>query len=93
MRGMNSHPAPARPLFFSSPLLHPHRWWVVLRRLWAALRRRAADREQLLAMDARDLRDLGLGRGEIEAWLEAPQGDRGIHAGCDRHINHATMGP
>ena len=44
MRGMNSHPAPARPLFFSSPLLHPHRWWVALRRLWAARRRRAADR-------------------------------------------------
>lgn len=90
MRGMNSHPAPARPLFFSSPLLHPHRWWVALRRLWAARRRRAADREQLLAMDARDLRDLGLGRGEIEAWLEAPRSDRGTRAS---HATHATMGP
>lgn len=90
MRGMNSTSAPARPLFFSSPLLHPHRWWVALRRLWAARRRRAADREQLLAMDARDLRDLGLGRGEIEAWLEAPRGDRGTRAS---HATHATMGP
>jgi uncharacterized protein YjiS (DUF1127 family) len=30
--------------------------------------RRRADRDLLLAMDAHELRDLGIGRGEIESW-------------------------
>ncbi len=45
------------------------------RALFAALRsvraeaaRRRADRAVLMAMDAHELRDLGIGRGEIEAW-------------------------
>ncbi|QPF75766.1 DUF1127 domain-containing protein [Roseateles sp. DAIF2] len=62
-----------RPVF-SSPLLSPHRWLAALRRLWAARRRRAIDRAQLLALDERELRDLGLGRDEIERWLEQPAG-------------------
>lgn len=40
---------------------------------WHAALRRHAERRQLLAMSERELLDLGLGRGELEACAAAPQ--------------------
>ena len=42
--------------------------FAALRGLRAEAARRRADRAVLMAMDAHELRDLGIGRGEIEAW-------------------------
>jgi uncharacterized protein YjiS (DUF1127 family) len=40
---------------------------------WHAALRRRAERRQLLAMSERELLDLALGRGELEACAAAPQ--------------------
>lgn len=50
-------------------------WWLRCAAAWRAARRRAADRRLMQAMSARDLRDLGIGRGEARHWAETPPGD------------------
>ena len=40
----------------------------------AALRRQQRDRRQMMAMSEAELRDLGIGRGEIPALLESAPG-------------------
>ncbi|MEF7613321.1 DUF1127 domain-containing protein [Aquincola sp. MAHUQ-54] len=43
---------------------------------WRAARRRAADRRLMQAMNAHELRDLGIGRGEARHWADAPPVER-----------------
>ena len=52
------------------------RAWAALRHAWQAHRRRAQDLQLLREMSARDLSDLGLGRGEIERIIAAPPSHR-----------------
>ena len=43
-----------------------------LAKRWHNRRRTRADHGLLMAMDERDLRDLGMGRGQVDYWLRAP---------------------
>ncbi|HEV8315342.1 MAG TPA: DUF1127 domain-containing protein [Burkholderiaceae bacterium] len=52
------------------------RAWAALCHAWQAHRRHAQDLQLLSQMSARDLSDLGLGRGEIERITAAPLSER-----------------
>jgi hypothetical protein len=58
----------------SSPLT----WLSRLLSRWASARRRATDRALLRGMGARDLLDLGIGSGEIDALLQPAAASVGL---------------
>ncbi len=74
-----------------SSSIHPH----LFRRIASALaawRRRQADRRQMLAMSDAELRDLGIGRGQIPALLEtAPSQHAPLHAASARPARSRRM--
>ena len=76
-----------------SSSIHSHLFQRIASAL-AAWRRRQQDRRQMLAMSDAELRDLGIGRGQIPALLETvPSQHAPLHAAsaCPARITRMTL--
>jgi uncharacterized protein YjiS (DUF1127 family) len=51
-------------------------WWRARSAAWRQMRRDAADRRELLALDDLTLRDMGFHRSEIDSWIACGDVDR-----------------